>query len=187
MSDTILPGAITASFGFFTRHEAVTVEAAMSRIFPDDDLGPGSVAAGAVYYLDRVLMGAEQHRQQFYRAAIKSLDAVARSRFGNFFEKCGSAEQDELIGAMATNALPEFGATPTAPAFFEILRAHTVEGVFCDPIHGGNRDFAGWRLLGYPGPQPSYSHAEQQLDAVIVRDRIFSASDYPLSSGDNVE
>ena len=88
---------------------------------------------------------------------------------------------------MATNALPEFGATPTAPAFFEILRAHTVEGVFCDPIHGGNRDFAGWRLLGYPGPQPSYSHAEQQLDAVIVRDRIFSASDYPLSSGGNVE
>ena len=73
MSDTILPGAITASFGFFTRHEAVTVEAAMSRIFPDDDLGPGSVAAGAVYYLDRVLMGAEQHRQQFYRAAIRAL------------------------------------------------------------------------------------------------------------------
>ena len=81
---------------------------------------------------------------------------------------------------MAAGALPEFGTAPTALAFFDALRAHTIEGVFSDPAHGGNRNFAGWRLLGYQGPQPGYSHAEQQLDAPIVRDRIFSAADYPL-------
>ena len=64
--------------------------------------------------------------------------------------------------------------------FFDSLRNHTIEGMFSDPAHGGNRDLVGWKLLGYPGPQPSYSHAEQQLDAVIVRDRIFTAADYPL-------
>jgi hypothetical protein len=69
----------------------------------------------------------------------------------------------------------------SGPTFFETLRAHTIEGMLSDPVHGGDRVFAGWRLLGYPGPQPSYGHAEQQLDAVIVRQRIFSAADYPLS------
>jgi len=185
MSEAISSGAVADAFGFFTRNEAITIEAAMSRIFPDDDLGPGATQAGAVCYLDRALMGAEQNRQQFYRCAIKQLDAVAQSRFGDFFVGCNSAQQDELIAAMAGDALPAFGMAPTALAFFEALRAHTIEGVFSDPVHGGNRDFAGWRLLGYPGPQPGYDHAEQQLDVVIVRDRIFSAADYPLPAADD--
>ena len=81
---------------------------------------------------------------------------------------------------MAGGAMTDFGTTPTALVFFETLRAHTIEGMFSDPAHGGNRDAAGWKLLGYWGPQPGYSHEEQQLDAAIVRDRIFTAADYPL-------
>ena len=75
---------------------------------------------------------------------------------------------------------PSSGVRRRRLRFSTPLRNHTIEGMFSDPAHGGNRDLAGWRLLGYPGPQPSYSHAEQQLDAVIVRDRIFTAADYPL-------
>lgn len=185
MPDDVPLGAGAPAFGFFMRGEALTVEAAMGRIFPEDELGPGANQAGAIYYLDRALMGAERRLQQFYRSGIKQLDAVARQRFRHAFAACAPAQQDELIGAMARGDLPAFGVAPTAAAFFEMLRAHTIEGVFSDPVHGGNRDFAGWRLLGYPGPQPSYSHDEQQLDAVIVRDRFFTAADYPLPTADD--
>lgn len=173
-------GEAAATFGFFTRDEAIAIEAAMARIFPDDDLGAGAIAAGAVVYLDRTLIGAELHLQGLYRKGIRLLNAAAANRCGTPFASCTPADQDAMIAALANDSLFPRESVPTALELFDALRAHTIEGMFSDPVHGGNRDFAGWRLLGYPGPQPSYSHAEQQLDAVIVRDRIFSAADYPL-------
>lgn len=170
---------------FFTRDEAAIVEAAMARIFPDDELGPGAIEADALTYLDRALTGAELHLQGFYRVGLRRLDAAARERFERPFAGCAPDEQDTLIGAMERDELPSFGKAPTAPAFFEALRAHTIEGVFGDPAHGGNRNLAGWRLIGYLGPQPSYTHEEQQLDAPVVRERIFTAADYPLRAEDN--
>jgi len=175
-----LPSAVANSFVFFTRDQAATAEAAMARIFPDDDLGPGAIAAGTVYYLDRALGGAELHLQDFYRAGLKNLDAVAKAQFGTAFIACTGQQQDELIAALEADDLPGFGRSPGPRAFFSSLRDHTIEGMFSDPVHGGNRNVAGWRLLGYLGPQPGYSHEEQQLDARIVRDRIFTAADYPL-------
>lgn len=49
----------------------------------------------------------------------------------------------------------DFGAVPSA-VFFETLLANTVEGFFSDPIHGGNRDMIGWKLVGFPGPYAGY-------------------------------
>lgn len=174
------PSVEDSSYAFFTRDEATAVRAAMARIFPDDDLGPGALQAGTITYLDRSLAGADRDLQGLYRGGIRLLDAAAQSRHGNAFFGCTALQQDAMIAAMEAGTLFAPGSAPAAATFFAALRAHTIEGMFSDPVHGGNRDFAGWRLLGYPGPQPSYSHAEQQLDAAIVRDRIFSAADYPL-------
>ena len=49
---------------------------------------------------------------------------------------------------------------PSAQAFFNTVRTHTMEGMFADPIYGGNKDFAGWRLIGFPGAQPAFSPAD---------------------------
>jgi gluconate 2-dehydrogenase gamma chain len=51
---------------------------------------------------------------------------------------------------------------PSAQAFFNTLRTHTMEGMFADPIYGGNKDFASWRLVGFPGAQPLFSPADLQ-------------------------
>ena len=174
-------------FAFFTRDEGRTVTALAARIFPDDELGPGAIAAGVVQYIDRTLSGAESHHQRLYRAGLKELERIADASFGRSFAGSSPMQQDSLIGDIAEDRLSaRFGAEAPGKHFFDILRAHVLEGMFSDPVHGGNRDFAGWRLLGYWGPVPSYSHEEQQLDAVIVRDRFYSASDYPLteSSGE---
>ena len=36
----------------------------------------------------------------------------------------------------------------------------TYEGMFSDPEYGGNRDYAGWKLVGYPGAQRAYTAYE---------------------------
>jgi len=65
---------------------------------------------------------------------------------------------------------------PSPPAtlrvFFDVIWEHTVQGMFCDPAYGGNRDAIGWRFLGFPGAQWSYS-AEQ-------RGRGFDATSIPI-------
>ncbi len=183
-ADLVSQAPAGQSLRFFTPHEARTVEAVMGRIMPDDELGPGAVEAGTVSYADHTLAGVEQGNQTRYRAGVKLLDAACRARFGHAFADCGHVEQDAMVSDMAAGSVPPVtGAAEDldwAVAFFELLREHTLEGMFSDPVHGGNRDLAGWKLLGYLGPQPGYSHEEQQLDAVVVRDRIFTAADYPL-------
>jgi hypothetical protein len=177
-------GSAAGELAFFTPEEARTMAALASRIFPDDDLGPGAIAAGVVQYVDRALSGAESHRQLVYRASLKDIERIANASFGRSFADSAPAQRDSLVSDMAEDRLPaRFGEKSPGKPFFDFLRAHVLEGMFSDPVHGGNRDFVGWRLLGYWGPVPSYSHAEQQLDAVIVRDRFYSASDYPLRGG----
>ena len=58
---------------------------------------------------------------------------------------------------------------PTAQAFFNTLWVHTIEGMFADPIYGGNRDFAGWRLIEFPGAQQFYTRSDMQTDAKFTR------------------
>ena len=66
---------------------------------------------------------------------------------------------------------PEF-AWPTAQAFFNTVRTHTMEGMFADPIYGGNKDFAGWRLVGFPGAQPIYTPADLGSKEAFAREPI---------------
>ena len=169
---------------FFTPHEARTVEALMGRIMPDDELGPGAVEAGTASYADQTLAGVEQDNQRIYRSGVQLLDAACRTRFGRPFVDCTPEDQDAMVADMAAGSLAAASSPAGDPgwslAFFELLREHTLEGMFGDPVHGGNRGLAGWKLLGYPGPQPSYSHEEQQLDAVVSRERMYTAADYPL-------
>jgi hypothetical protein len=71
-------------------------------------------------------------------------------RFGKPFAETDGVQQSELIGALEQNAAPNFRVIE-AKAFFELVRSHLQEGLFSDPIYGGNREKAGWRVLGHPG------------------------------------
>jgi gluconate 2-dehydrogenase gamma chain len=146
---------------FFTQQEALAVAALTARIFPSDDSGPGAREAGVVVYIDRQLAGpygrdrfrytqepfedgalelGYQGRatpQQIYREGLKPLLGI---------DGRSEAEQDAALHAIETTR------------FFELLRAHTIEGMFCDPLHGGNVDMIGWQLIGFPGPRMSYLH-----------------------------
>ncbi len=144
---------------FFSQAEALIVAAAAARIFPSDDAGPGAREAGVVIYIDRQLAGPwgrDQRRythppfdedfppelgyqgqatpQELYRSALKGLKG---------FDKLSSAEQDTKLAEIEDSF------------FFELLHRNTMEGMFCDPLHGGNVDMVGWQLIGFPGPRMS--------------------------------
>jgi gluconate 2-dehydrogenase gamma chain len=152
-------GSVRIPLRFFTAAEARVIEAACARIFPSDESGPGAKEAGVVIYIDRQLAGpygrdkyrytkppfvqstpehgyqGKQNPREVYREGIAQL--------GNFAE-LAPAEQDQKLRALEKTY------------FFRMLHRHTIEGMFSDPMHGGNAGLIGWQLIGFPGPLMSY-------------------------------
>ena len=131
--------------------ERETLEAIAERLIPSDELGPGAGRAGAPDYIERALAGPYADLVDAYRVGLGALEAAG-------FASLGPERQDELLAGL------EGSQDADERAFFELVRAHVLEGMFGDPEWGGNRDGAGWKLLDYPGPRRSWSEHEQQLD-----------------------
>lgn len=153
--------AIRIPLRFLSEEEALIVAAAASRIFPSDEVGSGAHEAGVAIYIDRQLVGPwgrDRHRytqepfeenapaefgyqgkatpQQIYRQGLKGLKG---------FDHLTPTEQDQKLKQIESTL------------FFSLLRRNTIEGMFCDPVHGGNVDMLGWQLIGFPGPRMSNS------------------------------
>jgi gluconate 2-dehydrogenase gamma chain len=144
---------------FFSQAEALIVAAASSRIFPSDEAGPGAREASVAVYIDRQLAG-PWGRDRF-RYTQEPFEEDAPAEFG--YQGKATPQQlyrrglDGLRGFDLLNPpkqdekLREIEGT----LFFSLLRQNTVEGMFCDPMHGGNIDLVGWQLIGFPGPRMS--------------------------------
>lgn len=146
---------------FFNDDDAATVEAFTERLLPGAPAQPGARDAGVLNYIDLALSGAYSGQQDFYRRGLAALDAYCRNAHGKPFVQLTGTEQDTVIKALEEGKASHF-SWPSAQAFFNTVRTHTMEGVFADPIYGGNKDFAGWRLVGFPGAQSLFSPADLQ-------------------------
>jgi hypothetical protein len=133
----------------------------------------GATDAGVLNYIDLALSGAYADQQDFYRRGLAQLDAYCRDTHNQPFVKLSAAQQDEVIGALEQGKAGGF-AFPTAQAFFNTLRTHTMEGMFADPLYGGNKDFAGWKLVGFPGTQLYYTQADLASTQAFTRAPIAS-------------
>ena len=165
---------------FFNSEEALTADAVLARLIPADDNGPGAREAAVVVFLDRQLAGAWGQGDHFYRKGpflsgtsqqgyqlaftpaemfrlgFAKLDENARKLRGAAFADLTNEQQDELLAQAEQNKL-DFGALPSGTFFASLVDA-TMEGFFSDPIHGGNRDKIGWKLVGFPGVHASYAN-----------------------------
>jgi gluconate 2-dehydrogenase gamma chain len=153
---------------FFNIDESATIDAFTERLMPGATGKPGARDAGVLNYIDLALAGAYSDLQEFYRHGLAQLDAYCRKAHNTAFTRLDPTHQDEVIGALESGKADGF-AWPSARAFFETLRTHTMEGMFADPIYGGNKDFAGWRLVGFPGAQPQFTQAELQSKQAFTR------------------
>ena len=163
--DAVRTGAVPA--GVLSAGEAAALAAVCARIIPTDDTGPGGAEARASVYIDRALGGWLAPSRDDYVTGLAGIDGAARARAGAPFAELAPAEQDAVLAGIE--------GTP----FFGLVRAHTIQGTFCDPVYGGNADFVGWDLIGYPGVRLNVTAADQRMGAPPTPVRR-SAYDYAM-------
>jgi gluconate 2-dehydrogenase gamma chain len=144
-----------------TAAEAETLDAIVTRMIPSDEHGPGAAEARAAHYIDRALGGALASSRDAYRSGLAAVDAYARVSRGAAFARLSAADQDRVLTDMEMDVATGF--TPDAATFFNLVRAHTIQGTFCDPFYGGNASFVGWDLIGYPGVRLAVAAADQRM------------------------
>ena len=149
-----------------TAVEAETLQAITARLIPSDANGPGALEAQAAGYIDRALGGALASSHDAYRSGLAAVDAYARAAKGKPFATLSAADQDAVLRDMEANVASGF--VPDASTFFNLVRAHTIQGTFCDPYYGGNADFVGWDLIGYPGVRLAVTPNEQRMDPKLT-------------------
>ena len=165
--------AVLHAYGYLTEPEVRFLDAAVERLIPTDELGPGAKEAGVSCYIDRQLCSAwgthgRNYRsgpwldgtpeqgfqsrltpQEIYRYGILETNQYARGKYDRFFEFLPADQQDEILKALEQDKveLPSL----SSKLFFDLLWRNTEEGYFADPIYGGNQGKIGWKLLGFPG------------------------------------
>jgi gluconate 2-dehydrogenase gamma chain len=172
------PAAASEAYLALTATEAAFLSAAYDTFIPADRLSPSGTECGLVTYIDRQLAGAWGNGARFYRggpflqgkpehgyqlpltprefftAGIRAANAWSRKIYGKEFDRLTPSDRDAALEAMEQGKadFPDFNAKP----FFEALYQSAMEGFFADPIYGGNRNKASWRMVGYPGLPASY-------------------------------
>jgi gluconate 2-dehydrogenase gamma chain len=141
------------------------LEAFANRLMPRDEYGPSATEAGAVDYIDRSLSDYLAGEKTLLVAGLEAVDAFAQQQYKSSLAQLSSRQQDEMLAAMESNAVPGF--KPDSHTFFLRLRQLTMEGMFGDPSYGGNRAFAGWDLIRYPGPRLAVSPEDQMIRTEI--------------------
>lgn len=142
------PRALTAA-------ERAAVEAISGRIIPTTDT-PGAIEAGSADYIDFALAGAYTQHLPLYQSGLKALDHHCNARYGTPFAALHPSNQDSILHDMEQDLIAGFA---DASAFFELVRNHVMEGLFCEPYYGGNRDMIGWKLVGFPGTRYGYDES----------------------------
>ena len=173
------PMAEPGGFRFFTEAERAFLEPAVDRLIPPDPTGPSATQANVPVFLDRQLAGSygrgdhfylggpwpkgtpEQGYQsrynpaQYYRAAIPAIEsAVGKAYSGKAFKGLSAAQQDAVLKGLESGQLEL--SNVDGKGFFGLFLQNTIEGYFSDPIYGGNKDMAAWKMIGFPGAHYDY-------------------------------
>jgi gluconate 2-dehydrogenase gamma chain len=173
--NTVIPGG----WHYFTPKEASTVEAFVDRLIPPDPETPGGKESGCAVFIDRQLAGPygrfeghymngpfqkgtkEQGPQspvtpaQQYRKALAAFDTACRGKFGGKdFGELSDDQKDEAIKGLEDGSLQLEGTD--SKEFFKLILKDTQYGFLADPIYGGNKDMASWKMIGFPGTHYDY-------------------------------
>ena len=142
-----------------TADEAELLETIADQLIPADEHGPGAIAAGAVLYIDRALGGALSGSRDAYRSGLAAFDRYCRVSRGTPFTELPHIDQVSVLIDVETGAATGAGTgfTGSSGGFFGMVRRHVLQGTFGDPYYGGNQNYVGWDLIGYPGVRTAVS------------------------------
>jgi gluconate 2-dehydrogenase gamma chain len=167
-------GSNSEGYAFLHPEEQAFVEALVDHMIPADEFTPKGTDLGINIYIDRALAGAwgkgdrlylqgpwktgvpSQGYQlpltpaQLYRAGIEATNAYCRKTYGKPFDRLDEKQREEVLVGLSSAKISLDGGPPVR-AFWTTVYQTVMEGMFSDPIYGGNRNKAGWRMIGFPG------------------------------------
>lgn len=177
------PAMKGGAFRVFTQeNNRKTLAAVFDRMIPSDKFGPSASEAGCLEFLDdqlaghygegralylegpvrpeteEAIMGSPQFTQtprQRYDAGLKALEAYAQATDGVAFHALSPDRIDEILAGLEEGKI-ELPNGVQGKWFFELMLQNAREGYLADPIYGGNRDMAGWKMIGFPGARYDY-------------------------------
>jgi gluconate 2-dehydrogenase gamma chain len=163
-----------AGYAFLNPEEGAFIEAVVDHMVPADELTPKGTDIGLNIFIDRALAGGwgkgerlymqgpwkqgvpSQGYQlpltpaELYRTGIASANAFCVKTYGRSFDKIAAAQRQEFLLGLQAGKIAFEGGLPSR-VFFATLYQNVIEGMFADPIYGGNRNKAGWKMIGFPG------------------------------------
>jgi gluconate 2-dehydrogenase gamma chain len=162
------------AYQFFNLEEQAFIEAVVNHMIPADELSPKGTEIGVNMYIDHALANGwgkgerlynhgpwkqglpTQGYQspltpaELYRVSIAKSNVICTKRYGKWFDQISEAQRQEFLLALSSGKV-DFKDGPSSKTFFDMLYQNVMEGMFSDPIYGGNQNKAGWRLIGFPG------------------------------------
>ena len=139
-------------YRFFSEAEAKLLIAICEQIIPRDDTS-GATDAGVIYYIDRQISGPLARHQQSYRLGLASFRKTCLQVYKTPFEELAFEQQTDALRLIEeVNAPNDLWGDPSQKAFFDLVLDHTRQGFYGSPRHGGNRDYASYRMLGLAYP-----------------------------------
>ena len=156
--------AARETYEHLTADEAELLEAIADHLIPADEHGPGAVEARAVHYIDRALGGALAESHDAYRSGLAAFDRYCRSSRGGSFLTLAHRDRISALIDVETGGAAGAGTgfVGSSAAFFGMVRGHVLQGTFGDPYYGGNANFVGWDLIGYPGVRTAVTPVDQR-------------------------
>lgn len=164
---------------YFTPEQFRIVEAATERIYPKDDHGPGAKELGVAFFIDHQLAGdwgfnsreymqapffkgekvqgfqGRLNRRDIFNIALRELNNHSQTVYKKNFTDLKGAEKDAVLKDFEGDKVNITTISPSG--FFTMLRSATLEGVYSDPLYGGNKNMEGWKMRNYPGSQMAYA------------------------------
>ncbi|WP_296252516.1 gluconate 2-dehydrogenase subunit 3 family protein [Pseudomonas sp. UBA4194] len=182
----------TPGWQFFTPAQAREVEAIVEQLIPADELSVSGKDAGCAVFIDRQLAGeygdfARLYRQgpfekgtpmqgdqselvprERYSLGLAGLEKYCQAQFQKSFSALSPEQRDGVLQGLEKGTVQLDGID--SQLFFQQVLGNTMEGFFADPIYGGNRDMASWKMIGFPGARYDYRDYiglhNQKLDLV---------------------
>ncbi len=167
-------GPAPAGYTFLKPSEQAFVEAMVDHMIPADELTPSGTDVGLAIFIDRACAGswgkgdrlylqgpwkqgsANQGYQlpltpaELYQRGIAGSNAYCRKTWGKSFDRLAAADKETFLKDLAAGKIMFAGGIP-GREFFTMAYQTVMEGLFSDPIYGGNRNMVGWRMVGFPG------------------------------------
>jgi gluconate 2-dehydrogenase gamma chain len=186
-------------YEFLNGDEAAFIETVIDTLIPADDVGPGALELGVATFIDRQLNSGYGRGDRMYlqgpfsegtpeqgyqlrmtpseliRNGILDVNALVRQKYQSTFDALSNQDRIAVLTQLERREI-QLPTVPTA-IFFNLLYDLTMQGYFADPLYGGNKGKASWKMIGFPGigamyadKIEAYRNKPYMVDPVSIQD-----------------